>query len=360
MDTQNPPKTNFQRLATSSTIFLLVTAAIAVGTVVFLKWREAGSHDFTTDHVRWQRSQAVAERHNAFWLTLAGRMKPTDQKDTLLASDLHNTLIQPAIDAEGQAQSVMRLANRSTIHASYGPISENIKEELGWPWGENPPPQSFLRNVELVRTGKTDGVLQELAPEPRRDDPKYAFDMKAEVKKVFNYERILGLYLILACLTALSCGLFRSRGWWRWDPEDAVFKIWLVILLAPVVAIWAACIILWAAFSIPVKTCELGRARACSWLESRKLANHPHREHIYTLDWVIDELEREIAKANRTGHNTRELEDALAEARRVRDEFLGLPKAASTLEGIRHVIDNSKALIQALQELDGSGPPVSR
>lgn len=71
---------------------------------------------------------------------------------------------------------------------------------------------------------------------------------------------------------------------------------------------------------------------------------------------MIAELEREIAKATRTGHNTHELEDALNEARRVRDQFLGMPKAASTLEGAHQVINNSKALLLALQELDGSEP----
>lgn len=239
-----PPKTNFQRLAVSSTIFFLVATAASAGIVLVLKWQEAGSHSYQADRINWQNQQQRDYRHNAFWLVIAGRNKPSDNGDTLLALDLRCLLVEPAADIETQLQSTMRLADKGSAHA-YGELSQTIYAELNWPWGMNTPPPSFLRNVELTKAGKVDDILVQLAPEPNRDDPKYAFDMMAEVKKFFSRDRIIGLYLAVTLMTALCCELFRSRGWWRWDAEDAVFKIWLVALLAPIVTLWLACVILW-------------------------------------------------------------------------------------------------------------------
>jgi hypothetical protein len=358
MTNDAPAKSNFLKLALVTTFWMMIGVVVICGAVYFYVMR--GHHfplKYETEHRDWQKRQQAATVHNNFWLVFAGKMKPTDESYTHLALDLRHILIEPSADIEQQTTTVTRLTSRPN---KYGSVPADLAEEIGWPWGEQAPPESFQHLVELVKADKVNEILTNAGPEPQANDPKYTpYDPTPKLTAMSTRNNLFAAWAGLSLFVALICGVFRSRGWLHWRPEDAFYKIWLTMMLAPAIALWVACILVWGTVSLPFMALRGGYGRARNWTENLRLRGHPHGEHIMTIKSVIDALETEIAKQRKQGYNTNELEAQLERANRLQRLYWHLPEHKSVLAGAISVLDSAEAFAEALQELEGSGPPVA-
>jgi len=212
-------------------LFVFVVCAAIFG---WYSYYYAGKRVYLLDCRNWPAARQETMRLNAFWLIMAERKETDNSSESLLAQDLRHVLIEQSDNAGLQVQSLSRLRNG---YQSYDPLPGSVYSLTQRIWITGIPNQDFLSGIEKVRQKRIEELLLPLPSMSDPNDAKYDYLDQEWLRGRLALEHIIGLWAGITLLAALMSGLFRSRGWLSWNPQDAFYKTWLVIMFAPTMVI---------------------------------------------------------------------------------------------------------------------------